>query len=224
MHICGHVMMQKSVCRVSVHEERVRFCAHMRIRAIGHCILAFFLKMLTLKSEILTCQKYRNCEKKRKKKGHNSKCVHRKWLSVGTQAYFLQLPAFRCHCLLLLTQPTTSRISPHLYDRRGMVIIRNTFNSNFSAPPFESKSKNHTAAACSSLSALTPPRPPPPRPSAGGGSGPVGGPMCLRTSAANMAASLSLSLLSRSPGGMRHHRCARDDFKRQTDRREGRPM
>lgn len=159
MHICGHVMMQKSVCRVSVHEERVRFCAHMRIRAIGHCILAFFLKMLTLKSEILTCQKCRNCEKKRKKKGHNSKCVHRKWLSVGTQAYFLQLPAFRCHCLLLLTQPTTSRISPHLHDRRGMVIIRNTFNSNFSAPPFESKSKNHTAAACSSLSAINPPPP-----------------------------------------------------------------
>ena len=173
--------------------------------------------MLTLKSEILTCQKCRNCEKKRKKKGHNSKCVHRKWLSVGTQAYFLQLPAFRCHCLLLLTQPTTSRISPHLYDRRGMVIIRNTFNSNFSAPPFESKSKNHTAAACSSLSAINPP---PPRSNALC----LILPMCLRTSAANMAASLSLSLLSRSPGGMRHHRCARDDFKRQTDRREGRPM
>lgn len=33
MHICGRVMMQKSVCRVSVHEERVCFCAHVRISA-----------------------------------------------------------------------------------------------------------------------------------------------------------------------------------------------
>lgn len=49
MHICGHVMMQKSVCRVSVHEERVRFCAHMRIRAIGHCILAFFSQNVDFK-------------------------------------------------------------------------------------------------------------------------------------------------------------------------------
>ena len=33
MHICGRVMMQKSVCRVRVHKERVCLCARVRIRA-----------------------------------------------------------------------------------------------------------------------------------------------------------------------------------------------
>lgn len=193
MHICGRVMMQKSVCRVSVHEERVCFCAHVRISA------PVKEKMIQqkLSSGIFSQNadfKLRNSdlpemsELWKKKKGHNSKCFHRKRLSVGTQAYFLQLPAFRCHCLLLLTLPTTSWISPHLYDRRGMVIIRNTFNSNISAPPFASKSKNHTAAARSSLSAIKKNSPP-----LRSNALCLILPMCLGTSAANMAASLSLS-------------------------------